>query len=635
MSGSASSASEMSRGSRKAREEQLEDEMALNHPDVVALSKIKQHKPARALEILRKPLLELTSQKDLDEAQTLRLHQLLGVRLHALVELGEIREAIQVANQQSDLLPKNPIGLSNRGFVQAAAGDHFSAAAAQREAIELALEEKPNTPFIDGYYRLASSLRALGDLQGALDIIETILDNSPAHYDAMILKASIHLEMGRTDEARESLTESIRLDGARPEAYAELGNLLYSNAQFEPATKFLKEALSRDPLNVDALVYMGNVLAMTGLLQEAMTTYDTALVQDTKNIKALLSKAALLGRTKKYEEAIRAVDSVIARNSNIAQAYLTKGEAYEQLGKTDEALQAFERALDIDRKFRRAYLAQFKLLQKLGRIDQLEEYANKAAQEIPDFSDAYLYLGFSNSLKRRLKEARVHFEKALTAAPNSTTAALALVSCLVQVGEVDEAFSVLEKATKIDRKSKSYNVTLAQVLQAASRLDEAVEAYNRALEVDPSSTNSLQQKATLLHRLGRFDEAHDVYEKLISLSPNPGRFHMYKGYVYVSQKNYIYALDCFDIAVEIDSLLRPMALRSKIGPLNALGRTEEAEAAKASLYDLSVNNPINQKEAQPDLQYKPIQQDREENTEEEDNAAIKKAMDDLKASQKN
>lgn len=635
MTGAASSGSEMSRVSRKAREEQLEDEMALNHPDVLALSKIKQHKPARALEILKKPLDELLAQKDLDESQTLRLHHLLGVRLHALVEMGEIREAIGVASQQIDLLPRNPLGLSNRGFVQAAAGDHFSAASAHREAIELAETEKPNAPFIEGYYRLAVALRALGDLKGALDTIEIIMDHSPAHYDAMILKSSINMELGRGDEARETLLEAIRLDGARPEAHAELGNLLYSNSQFEAATKFLKEALARDPLNVDALVYMGNVLVMTGLNQEAMTTYDSALLQDTKNIKALLAKASLLGRLKKYDEAIRAVDTVIARNSNISSAYHTKGEAYEKLGKSEEALQSFERALDIDKRNRRAYLSQFKLLQKLGRIDQLEECANKAAQEVPDFYDAYLYLGMTHSMVRRFKEARVHYEKAATIAPHSTSAVLALVSCLSQLGEFDEAFALLEKSTKIDRKGLAYNWALAQLLKAASRFDEAVEALDRCLTIDAKSISSLQLKASLLHRIGRFDEAHETYDKLISLSPNPGRFHLNKGHVYVSQKNYTYALDCFDTAVEIDSLLRSMALRSKVGPLIQLGRHEEAEAAKQALYDVSVHNPINQQEAKADLQYKPIQQDREENTEEEDHAAIKQAMDNIKASQKN
>ena len=622
MSGAATSDSEMSRSSRRAREEQLEGEMALNHPDVLALSKIKQHKPSRALEILKKPLDELTALKDLNEAQTQRLHHLLGIRLHALVEMNELRDAAAVATRQIDLLPRNPLGLSNRGFVQAAAGDYYSAASSQREAIELAQEEKPNSVFIEGHFRLAIALRNLSDLQGALDTIEIILDNAPTHYDAMILKSSIYLEMGRVEESRETLLESVRLDGTRPEAYAELGNLLYSNSQFEAATKFLKEALARDPHNVDALVYMGNVLVMTKLLQEAMTAYDSALLHDSKNIKALLAKAALLGRTKKYDEAIRTVDSVIARNSNIAQAYLTKGEAYEQLGKSDEALQSFQRALDVDPKFRRAYLAQFKLLHKIGRIEQLEEAANKAIQYIPEFAEAYLNLGLASTMLRRLKEARVHFEKALAVAPTSTSAALSLVSCLTQLGELEEAFSVLERSSKLDRKSSTYNMVLANLLQVSSRLDEAVEAVNRALVSEPNSVSIHQMKASLLQRLGRYDECHDVYDYLISASPNPGRAHLQKGHVYMAQKNYVFAIDCFNTAVEIDALLSPVALRSKILPLTQLGRLEEVEEAKATLERLNVNNPKNQKEAEPQLTYRPVENTREEVTEEDDEAAL-------------
>lgn len=622
--------------SRKSREDQLEEELAMNHPEVLALSKIKQHKPSRALEVLKKPLDELRALKNnLTPDQTLRLHHLLGLRVMALIEMGEVREAMFAADEQMALMPDNAVGISNRGLVQASAGDHFSATTSQKEAIALAASTNiPKSPYLDAHYRLAVALRNLSDLQGALDALEVVLDHNPAHYDTLILRASIHLEMGRIEVARETFLEAVRMDGTRPEAYAELGNLFYGNGSYQHATTFLKEALKRDPHNVDALVYMGNVLVMTHYPQEAMTTYDSALLYDPRNIKALLSKAALLGRLKRYDEAIRTADQVIGRNSNIPQAYLTKGEAYEQLGKQEDAIQAFERALDIDSKFTKAYVALFKLLHKMGRLDQLEEVAMKAAQVIPEFGEAYFYAGLTQTMTRRWKEARVSYEKALQLNPNSTQLILSLTSCLTHLGEYDRAFELLEKSEKLDRKSLSYNYTLAVLLQASARLDEAVEALNRAIIVDPQSHICHQMRASLLHRLGRYDEAHEALDKVIKLSPNPGRFYVSKGHVYVSQKNYLYALDSFDTAIEIDALLRPLVLRSKIKPLIALGRDEEAEQAKQELQSLSVDNPENMKEAQAELQYRPLQQNREESTEEDDMQALKDAMENLKSSKK-
>lgn len=624
---------------RRSREEQLEEEMATSHPEVLALAKIKQHKPARALEVLRAPVAELKAlQKSngnkLSEEQTVRLYQLLGLRLRALVEMGEIREALFVVDEQCALLPQNAEGLSNRGLVQAAAGDHFSAAQSQRDAIELANSSRlPHAPFTEAHFRLGMALRNLGDIKGALDSIETVLEHSPAHYDALIFRASINLEMGRVDVAKETFLEAIRMDGARPEAYAELGNLFYGNHAYEHATTFLKEALKRDPHNVDAMVYMGNVLAMTGYLNEAMTTYDSALLEDAQNIKALLSKAALLGRIKRFDESVRIADAVIGRNSNIPQAYVTKGEALEQLNKSDEALQAFERAIDIDSKYRKAYSAQFKLLRKLGRPEQLVEATSKAINAMPDFLDAYVSQGLIQTATRKLSEAKATLEKAVEVAPGNAQAIISLASCLTQLGEHDAAFATMEKCPRPNRKTIAYLYTLATILVSTKRLDEAVETLDRALALDEKQMPCLQLRGGILTRLGRYDEAHETYDKLIKFAPHPGRFHIDKALIYHQQRNYEYALDSFNTAVEIDAMLRPLATKKKIPTLKAMERGQEATDMQKYLDSINVNNPENMKEVQPELQYRPLEQNREENSEEEDLKGLEEAFSQVKKSQ--
>jgi len=439
------------------------------------------------------------------------------------------------------------------------------------------------------------------------------------------------LEMGRVEVARELFLEAVRMDGSRPEAYAELGNLFYGNGAYEHATNFLKEALKRDPQHINALVYMGNVLVMTNYLQEAMTTYESALLLDPKNTRALLSKAALLGRLRKFEEAINTVDYVISNNSNIAHAYVIKGEALDELNQTEEAIQAFERAIDTNPHSRRAYIALFKVLHGIGNMEKLEDMAHKASQTVNDFEDAYFYMGIVQSAFRRWKEAKVSYSKALSIHPTYAQAAYSLALCLIHLNELDQSFEILEKSEFLDRKSVTYCFTLASVLTAASRLEEAVEALDRAIAVDPQSHVLLQMRASHLNRLGRYEDALVALDQVIAVSPNPARFHLYKGYVYTAQHNYPYALDCFDIAIEIDPLIRPLAIKGKVKPLQALDRHEEADQYLKQLEEISVDNPANQREAEPELQYKPIQQNREENSEEDDIKALKDAVDKIRS----
>lgn len=604
----------------RSREAQLEEKLALDHPEVLAATKIRQNRPARALEVLKAPLANLQSKDvaSLSSDEKNRLHHLLGLRLQALVQMRETQEALRAAEQQTALFPRDATGVSNRGFVFAAAGDHISAAECQRAAIELATTSHlPFNPYIDARLRLAHALRSLGQLAEALGSLDTILQYKPAHYDALVLKASINVEMGRLDLAHETFLEAIRMDGSRAEAYAELGNLFYSHAAYEHASTFLKEALKRDPHHADALVYLGNVLVMTGMLNEAMTSYDSALLEDSKHVKALLSKAALLGRQRKFEDAIRHADVVIGINSNIAQAYATKGEAYELLGKSVEALQSFQKATDINDKFRKGYMGQFRVLHSTAKLDQLEGVANKAISAIPDFADAYFYLGITHTLRNRFAEAKEVFLKARQAAPESAHVAYSLVSCLARLREYDQAFTILEQTKSLDRKSVSYNHSMASLLNAVGRSDEAIEALDRAIAAGPKNVPVLQMRASILHRLGRFDDAHGAYDALIKVTPNPGRFHYAKANLYLQQKNYVYALDSLDTAVDIDAMLRPIVLKAKLEPLRKLGRDAEVEACQKELERLSVDNPANVGPGEQDLQYRPVKETREETLTEE------------------
>lgn len=614
----------------RSRETQLEEQLALDHPEVLAATKIQQHRPVRALEVLKLPLNQLQSKdvNSLTSDEKNRLHHLLGLRLQALVQLRETQEALRAAEQQSSLFPRDATGVSNRGFIFAAAGDHVSAAECQRAAVELAgSSHLPYHPYIDAHLRLAHALRSLRDLAGALTSLETVLSHKPAHYDALVLKASINVEMGRTDVGRETYLEAVRMDGSRAEAYAELGNIFYTHAAYEHATTFLKEALKRDPHYVDALVYLGNVFSMTGMPNEAMTSYDAALLENSKHVKALLSKAALLGRLGKYDDAIRHADNVIGINSNITQAYTIKGEAYDQQNKFVESLQSFQRAIDINPNARKAYTGMFRVLHRTAKIEQLEEVASKAIASMPDFIEAYFYLGLAHSLRKRYNEAKEALSKALKLSPENSSIVYAMVACLSSLREYEEAFSILERTKSLDRKSATFNITLAGLLSAVGRAEEAVEAVDRALVATPSSSRCLQMRASLLHKLGRLDEAQTTYDKLVKLTPNPGRFHYAKAEIYMQQQNYVYALDSYDSAIDVDAMIAPTVLKAKIAAYTLLDRPADIAECQKRLDHLSVDNPDNHGPGEQQFHYRPVKETREEVlTEEQEFAEMAKEI---------
>ncbi|HID77730.1 MAG TPA: tetratricopeptide repeat protein, partial [Planctomycetaceae bacterium] len=138
-------------------------------------------------------------------------------------------------------------------------GQNYSAASA---LLGRYLEDQPRHRRARALLLLGSSVLALGRAEEALRRLEQCIQfypHDPAAFQARLVAAAAHRELGQPEEAESLLRENLEGDFLTP-ASAEwrdslfaLGTLLHARGQYEEAARQLEEAISRYPEDPQAL----------------------------------------------------------------------------------------------------------------------------------------------------------------------------------------------------------------------------------------------------------------------------------------------------------------------------------------------------------------------------------------------
>ncbi len=160
------------------------------------------------------------------------------------------------------------------------------------------------------------------------------------------------LPRGRGDRRRE-LEEAIvrhRIEQAPsdPEAHLNLGSLMMSRLETQPAITELRTAIELKPDQPEAHDMLGSALRSVGRFADALAEYRRALRFDPAYIDARYNLATTLARTGQLEEAIAQFRPVIAAFPNSSRLRNELGELLAQKGDLAGALAQFDKALQLD-----------------------------------------------------------------------------------------------------------------------------------------------------------------------------------------------------------------------------------------------------------------------------------------------
>jgi tetratricopeptide (TPR) repeat protein len=158
-------------------------------------------------------------------------------------------------------------------------------------------------------------------------------------------------QIGRTDDALLRLRRAIKRRPAHPEAFHELGYLLFSSGQHGEAIEVLEHGIGLAPAAVELPLLLGVIHHARSDHAKARAAVSKALAIAPDHPDAHYGLGAILVDDAEYAQAAEHLQRSLASNPADVQARLKLGACLLELGRSDDALANFRAAVRSDPRF--------------------------------------------------------------------------------------------------------------------------------------------------------------------------------------------------------------------------------------------------------------------------------------------
>jgi tetratricopeptide (TPR) repeat protein len=363
-----------------------------------------------------------------------------------------------------------------------------------------------------GWYRLAMTRHALGDVDGALAAIARAqaIDETfaPLHWREGLWL----LEAARTDEAEAAFDRAIAVDGGDDAGWIGRARIMLRRGRTEAAIALLEEwRFRRGPCASSAHHLLGTALARRGEVQRARIELDLArksppqwrdrwtdeLASYRRGRKARLDHADALMRegaagealallepladefpddltiannlavalieTGRVDDAVKRLERAAVRDPVFVTTQLNLASALYRRGDFAGALRASDRAIALGGGRSRAYESRGAILTGMERYAEAAVALDEASRLDPGNPRALRWAGQVQLQLGRADEAVVRLERAIDRAPGDVEAWLFLALARVEAGDGAGAQAALASAAIIDPAHPRLDATRREV----------------------------------------------------------------------------------------------------------------------------------------------------------------------------
>jgi tetratricopeptide (TPR) repeat protein len=270
------------------------------------------------------------------------------------------------------------------GVLRHQQGQHVEAADLVRRAVDL----RPDDAALQ--LNLGNALKALGELEGAIERFRNALTLSPAFALAHYNLGNAYAAIGRHEDAMFSFGHAVRLQPGDASSHNNLGNAFHALGRYTEAVESFRRALKIRPGHAGAHNNLGMSLNALGDTAGALAQFRAALAAQPRFVAAHFNLANSLDALGRHGEAVAAFEAALALQSRFAPALFGLGNALAALGRHDEAIAPYERAVGVDPKFALAWLALGTAHHALGRFESAVRAFDEALRVRPELAAAHL-----------------------------------------------------------------------------------------------------------------------------------------------------------------------------------------------------------------------------------------------------
>ena len=282
------------------------------------------------------------------------------------------------------------------------------------------------------------ALHQAGRLAEAEARYRAILEDAPAHADALHLLGLIAFQEGRLEEALAGIERAVEINGAVAMYHGTRGRILKALGRDADAASAFAAALRLQPGDAAVLSDLAGALVDAGDAEAAQ------------------------------QFARRAGDLA----PELAAAPYTEGLALAALKETGPAENAFRRALERDPRFAAASHELGAILQQNGDLAGAERQYREAIANDPALGEAMTNLGNVLRADGRLEEAVKYYRRALETLGEIATVRGNLGVALQELGDTDAAIAAYDKALATEPADAEIRRNRAQALLQKGQFEE-------------------------------------------------------------------------------------------------------------------------------------------------------------------
>ena len=414
------------------------------------------------------------------------------------------------------------------------------------------VQETPTVPADVVFVRELHALLSANDTAGALASFENLPDALKENTEIEILRASLLLSAGRTEEAKragEALlardTDNIDVlelnmqtalaSGDNKKADAFMKRLLASDPnnaaanialaeqyalkhRFKLANAAYKKALQRENGNIDALFGFGQTAFYIGDIDEAKKSFEAILAKDPSHALALSYLGKIEADDSNYLRASEYIERAIAADDSNYDFYLDLGTYLRYRGKFEKAEAAWTKAIALDPSYFLAYVYRAGLYDEQKKYKEALADFNKVAETNPDYFYAYKDIGLLEWHEGNWANARAAFQKAYSYNKSDFSYVLMTAAAYLKEKNIVDCKKFLAQAMRgFDRTSLAYEMMRLYHDQGGFNAENSLR-----LKIDkidkPSERGKMWYYMGLFYELkGSAKLANEYYSKIIKM----------------------------------------------------------------------------------------------------------------------
>lgn len=294
-------------------------------------------------------------------------------------------------------------------------------------------------------------------------------------------------------------TTALDLEDLRVRAVTSRGLAFLELGKIAEAKNDLSEVVRLSPKSSAALVNLAKVSIAEKDLNGALGLYEKATNLDNENFDALSGAVNILTRRGGFDEAKQKINNALQKNAGKANVqaalHYLNFEVFKAQKDSASAETELKNAMSADENYLPAYSAYASLLIEKNQTAEAIGQYKKIVEKKPS-APVYVLLGMLEEAESNFSEAEKNYRKSLEIAPDSPIAANNLAWLIAENtnGNLDEALTLAQGAVNQSPKTPEFYDTLGWVYYKKGLYSPAIEQMKKAVSLNENDAQKNGKK---------------------------------------------------------------------------------------------------------------------------------------------